>query len=967
MSVSKLRFIGLLLLSTLFQVHCIGQELPWSHYSSKNGLTSNCVYDICSTPDGKMWFATSNGVTVFDGTHFTSFGPENGLPDPEVFKITTDDFGRPWFSTYSGDLYYLEDQKVKAFFEESPEERIPNLSFKNVLSLAVYGDSVLLGYNSGEHLMVGKSGHHQMVDADTGRQHIFYSITRAGKTVFGINELPKYSMVLLRKVEGQAWQRILLSGHEHDHMFGCFALELDNGKLLFANHKSLYLIDSMGEIETSRTDFNKPIIRLFEDNEGSIWVCTKSGGAFKIDIENGLSVQSTFLEDLSVTAIHQDFEGGYWFSTLESGVYYSPFVDVTYHEVQEVGLAGTVTCMDALGNDLVLGTSSEILGRYRTSLGKLELVKTGFGTVNDLVVAGSSAFVAGAKGIFRLDSMNRLIQLNEMFMKDLYWQDGELTGMNSSLFAINLYDDSYKVLRDYHCRQIDFVVENPNRFWVACLDKLTLAELEDGNWQIRDIIEGRVNELKLEGTLLYASTVDGGLCIINTSTLEQQWINRSNGLPSSLCYSSLMASDGSLWVANHAGVSRMVLGDEGWQLAKNYNQFDGIFRYASRDMVEVNETVWITDEKGVWSIPLKNAHKNVEAPLFLELKGKVLNGRDVVDSSLRRLSHKVNDVQFHFLAAAFRNAGEMAYRYRLNGLDSNYHTTRENEVFYASLSPGDYQFEVQALNSDGLWSVSKTLGFSIPIPFWKRDWFTSAVVLLLLFMSVGALLIRQNMIKRKQNVQMALANYEQKAVAAQMNPHFIYNILNSAQYYINNNGADTANDYLARVAFLMRKILHNSNHSFVTVEEELTVIRSYLSLEKERFQQKFEYKIDVDSALDTSGVFIPSMVIQPHVENAIWHGLMRSKKPERLLTVRLNLQENLLIWQVEDNGLGREKAQQSEQDHESTGVGLTKKRLAALSVKTKNTYSQEIQDLYEENGEPAGTLIIIKMHALENA
>jgi tetratricopeptide (TPR) repeat protein len=239
-----------------------------------------------------------------------------------------------------------------------------------------------------------------------------------------------------------------------------------------------------------------------------------------------------------------------------------------------------------------------------------------------------------------------------------------------------------------------------------------------------------------------------------------------------------------------------------------------------------------------------------------------------------------------------------------------------------------------------------------------QKWITYGLVILVLGLAVSTLLIyRSALQKRKANLLLAL-----RSLRSQMNPHFIFNSLNSVNSYIASNNERMANKYLSDFSMLMRSVLENSKHDFVPLTSELEVIKLYLKLEHSRFADKFEYVLDIDERIPGTELHIPPMLIQPYIENAVWHGL-RYMEEKGKLEVELRLDSNCLLARVADNGIGRKRSMEIKTKHQqngsSTGMRNTKSRLEIINEIYKMEYEVDIQDLDPEKG--SGTVVRLKI------
>ncbi len=229
---------------------------------------------------------------------------------------------------------------------------------------------------------------------------------------------------------------------------------------------------------------------------------------------------------------------------------------------------------------------------------------------------------------------------------------------------------------------------------------------------------------------------------------------------------------------------------------------------------------------------------------------------------------------------------------------------------------------------------------------------------LLLFSLLTYLLVKNIREKQRSNMVIQLAS-----LRSQMNPHFIFNSLNSVNGFISNNDELKANRYLSDFSKLMRSVLNNSHNETITLAEELATLKIYLSLEKSRFEDKFEYSLEIDPMLNLDEIEVPPMLIQPYIENAVWHGL-RYKENKGFLTIKLNAKGKNLLVEIEDNGIGRQKSQalktEHQRDYKSTGIKNTKERIALLNKLYKTNFSVTILDL-QQNEIATGTRVEINL------
>lgn len=336
------------------------------------------------------------------------------------------------------------------------------------------------------------------------------------------------------------------------------------------------------------------------------------------------------------------------------------------------------------------------------------------------------------------------------------------------------------------------------------------------------------------------------------------------------------------------------------------------------------------------------------------------------------LKYYQNSLLFRFSALEYSDPSAVEYRYSLSDVDGNLvHQGKENFARYPDLRPGQYYFHVDASNSDGVWS-NRPLALEIVIhpPWYQTRVFRIALVVLGLVLLYLFYRSRINQIRKKEAFLRKEAQYKQlvaetetAVLRLQMNPHFIFNSLNSIHSYIMEKDIETANDYLTRFAKLMRLILKYSEKPYIPVSQEIEFLEKYLETEAMRFEKKFSFSFEVDPALDPDETLIPTMLLQPFVENAIWHGFS-GMKGEGLIQVRFKKEDRRLHCTVEDNGVGRGAAQATGIVHESKALSITQRRLELLEKKTGAPTSYEIIDLLDETGRPCGTKVELSLPLL---
>ena len=334
------------------------------------------------------------------------------------------------------------------------------------------------------------------------------------------------------------------------------------------------------------------------------------------------------------------------------------------------------------------------------------------------------------------------------------------------------------------------------------------------------------------------------------------------------------------------------------------------------------------------------------------------------------LDAEENTLSFTLAFPVYDDPSAINFRFRLEGYDKQWnYNGSARKIQYTNLPPGIYRLIYEAGTNEKVWIKGKTSPqILVKAPFYKSTWFVILTIIFFLALLGMIYMMRIRQIQRESRMKTEfnrrLAENEMTALRAQMNPHFMFNSLNSIKNYILKENTAQASKYLTKFSQLMRAILKNSRHKLISLEDELYSLNLYIEMEAMRFNSEFDYAVKTDPDLDTSSVFIPPLLIQPYVENAIWHGLMLKDGP-RFLLLRIEKENENLQIIIEDNGVGRKRSMQmkiSENgQRKSYGMQITKDRIDLINRTLGIHAKVDVHDLTDEAGEPAGTRVTILM------
>lgn len=377
--------------------------------------------------------------------------------------------------------------------------------------------------------------------------------------------------------------------------------------------------------------------------------------------------------------------------------------------------------------------------------------------------------------------------------------------------------------------------------------------------------------------------------------------------------------------------------------------------YGNMDLINLNTYRWNTHIPEIQFNSVKIMDREVAGPeldknLYLEL------------------GHRDAFLRFEFTALLFNNGNRNQYAYMLSGADKDWiFSGTQNSVAYSGLKPGTYYFRVKAANSDGVWGPEKTIKIRIKPPFYTTWWFIALCIAAIAFLFFGWNRYKINQARREEKLKASfaqqIAETEMKALRAQMNPHFIFNSLNSIQKYILKNENFQASQYLTRFSRLIRLILDHSNQNTILLSSELDMLKLYIEMESLRFDHQFDYTVQTTGSINAETLELPSMLIQPYVENAIWHGLLHKADRGRLDIRFAKDDRGNLIVTIDDDGIGREKAAELKSKQvlkkKSYGMQITEDRIAIINRTQHIHATSEIIDKKDNQGNPTGTTVIL--------
>lgn len=921
-------------------------------------IPTKTIYDIFTDNKGQIWLGTNKGLYRFNGKDATEI-PFKTTRQKDITYLKEDDKGRIWGMNFANQIFYIENDSLHLF-------HVPTQLIGSLINFEVL-DNVLWVCTSNE--VAGfELTHKKTIFKHTFNDYL-YDFKVYHSTVFIGTEAALYQIDSTKKLT-----KLSNSSQQVSRWVAT------NQQLILGNREQNRKVLQVKPHLQSLPDLQLPdsvvIYHYKSTKDGKLWICTKQGG-WLWNEKTGHT--SCLFPDKQVTGVVQDYQNNYWISTLDDGLWFCPSlaatvnvpiqelaqqnVDITrIHIAQEphfywIGTTnGKVyhTKLDSpkdrkiYKNDnyrkeittLIFDTKTQqVISSAGIFSQKNTTLKNTIGYPKNAVLFGNKILAAysGAAGWILLQNLSQEYEVQKkLFGIKL---DSQIT------HAIQIPIYPIRNQRAYGVA-LDSVRK---KYWVGYADDLYEYDLK-GNFKI---IRTATNEPITAAALctdqqgnLYVASFNQGLFVIKNQRIIKQ-LGRYNLLKTNECKHIYNYND-TIWVGTTQSIGYLSAELDCFTDVLSNGGLSGL----SYQHFTVQENLLlIATDAAIITLPLHN------------------DGKTHLDT-LRLLPAKViqqnNNINIQVEALNYKSASNNRFYYRLVGIDNDWKPYNDITLLlnYSQLKAGKYDLELYAMDMlSGVRSNVLKVSFHVP-----KKWWETSVFYVLLLCSVAVLgwfsfSIWIKRYKNKQSLQEQLWISQLKAIRAQMNPHFLYNILNTAQGLVYSNRRTEAASLLGNFSDLIRKTLEVSEQPYISLKEEIKNLTLYLYLEKVRFEEaEFSYEMNYKNAMTWSDQQIPSMLIQPFVENAIKHGLLHKKGEKKLTILFQEMNEKKLLVRIEDNGIGRQNAAQirARQAKPSTGFATSAIQQRIELLNKIGNYRINYQIIDKINNEQAeGTVVEI--------
>jgi ligand-binding sensor domain-containing protein/two-component sensor histidine kinase len=970
--------VALLLVSIFcFSTLTFSQSSQLQNFNTKEGLPQSQVYDMVQDSIGYLWLATQGGgLARFDGDEFTVFNEKAGLKSNFVNSLFVSNDSL-FVGTFSGlsiytkgkftnfespkvhnitkinqQLYLTTDKGIFRYQKDSlvPVQTVTVIDLNIVSDIIKEKDNYLIATKKGLWVLDELENPSSAKKLDVADYTSFH---RDGDRIFAATYDNGFKIIQNGKIVGiQQQAKSINKIHQLNQDFW-LATESEGIVVLDRRFRKKQQINQQNGLAINQ------IRSILKDQQENIWIATSGGGLYKLTQNNFQHFdRNSGLRGNRIYAVHKK-KDEIWISSSEKGVSKIDSLGITpiFADKGFLNIKAKTIASDAYDN-IWVGTEGKGILIFKRKPIPLDSIQQ------------NSKFDSLNKNLFpdyvlETDTLTIEDNLTSNFIKKILVQDRSvwvatyssgiielIYGKGGSTIKVWDYYGTKKGIRDLHITDLE--EDENDKIWYTTKSG-NLGYIDKGQarsfYRILDK-EITITTLEIQENDIYLGTLGDGVWIVNKeSPREVKQLSGVKELNSQNIYQLIFDNENNLWVGTEKGVNKVVLdANNSIQDVFYFDRSDGFLGIETcQNAIDKDDqgNIWFGTMNGLTKyIPTNNQAKKIQPNIYFE---KIEVGFQAIDSidinnfeDVLSLQPKENDVSFQFKSVDINHPKDVQYRRKLTRGGSNGEFSpwsSEESINFANLRAGTYEFTVQARNMDWVESEPISFQFFIDKPWYQKSWFLAIVYLGSALIIVVIVVISSRRIKQKNKrkvAQLELENHllslEQKALQLQMNPHFIFNVLNGIKAMGYEGDTEQMNSTINTFATLLRSILNSSREEEISLQQEVQTLENYLILEQQMAAQAFDYEIKTETAgIDLEEILIPPMLIQPFVENSVKHGFQHNAIKGKV-TVRFEVQGEFLECEVRDNGIGIEQSKlKKKHHHPSTALKVTQERIASLS------------------------------------
>jgi ligand-binding sensor domain-containing protein len=964
------------------------QTLKFEKFTTRDGLISDEVYGLHQDKKGYLWAFTNYGALKYNGLEFKPVLRNLPFHESFIYAIFENKNGRMWVANSKAMVYEIINDSAIALEGSGPASELLRKDAQEVLQIHVDDSlNVFLITKSRCLELIKKGDRYQFKDLTLRdrRDSINVEIFEKQGLLVPVRKLYREEFLEYRDPTGIRTFNLLFHLGKPGLRFQVSGKQYARTRHFKKYGNDIYFPfnDALFKISGNRPpviiQLNAVIQNFTKDKNNHLWVATYDKGLIEVNEKD--SVINSYLKNAVLNDVLLDSENGLWVSST-SGLHHCKNLSSRYFTDAEP-LGKAITFIKPLDDNLFVANANgelymvrhdtfklviadearesllEIIksqGGYRVSyrhkIQSIKLTNHGTSKVSSTLVVENGLkmqFISDNKFLFCSRNIIGLA-VNGQIKEKMVKVDQKIYGFEYNGKELFVATDKgvYKL-----SPQALYSLLNPSGRGLL-VTKLTQPGnllLTHGTTIVSIVPDGRGN--------LWFCSLGGGIYVLNLADGKMRHLSQSNGLPTDVINNIsfnkndfiLLCTNTGLFLARRKGSDTTALT---WK--KIYPEaVSHAFIFEGKVHAGTTNGLVILDQT-------KFAGPQTR---YLNLNSVTVNSELADTTILSSLRHDQNDLEFVFDLISFSSENKTQLKYFLSGAFTEAGTVKNNSVKLQHMPFGGYTLTVFAADDKKLKIV---VPFTIAPAFNQTLAFKIVVLSCLLLFIVaifGVIQMRNSRNLKKQRefyeLNHKVKELEIKVIKAQMNPHFISNCLAAIQNLIYANQVAKAGQYLAKFSFFLRQVLDYSDKTYITLEEELDFIKLNTELELLRFKNNFTFNIHVDKDVKLNEILIPSLITQPFIENAIWHGLLPLKERDPKLEVRVISAKETILIEIEDNGVGR-SAEGPFTNKNSKGTKLANDKIDSINkLRESNDFKMEIFDLVDENRNPRGTKIIIQL------
>lgn len=960
------------------QLSLTGQNIEYRQFTSANGLLSDKVYNVFADSRGYIWINSEFGTLRYNGETFEKVFSNLPLDESFMFCFYERSDGKIWVSNSKANIFELRnDSAIKVSgFEKTSEDLRKNVA--EIVQLVVdEHDNIFIGTKHYSYKFIKQAGGYQtenlisIVDRDSSRLAL---LQVDGEWVAVMNRTSADEFVGQR-LRMQQYFYFQQTGKKVLVTDSAFRLNLRhfrsvNKKLFFTNGDGISVLDAGDSLKIYH--LGSTVINFKIDAAKHIWACCINDGVFELDT-NG-RVIGHYLAGKTVNDVAIDFQNGVWASTSGYGIY--RISKQTNKLLAKLNSNYSISFAKKVDGLIVLANTASELKIYKA--GKLLNANSSYTLLpsactlfdNNLIVAYPNKIVQyDAKSEFAVSKVvvakcTKLLELSVPARDTIVgvWRRGVI-----------------KFAKDYAIKSLDFgrrincsAIRN-DTIWLGTENGLYFYPLRfygTGKRFAIDVIADLVEPMQNKSMARLNNKYITALSFDHTGRM---WVGvRSEGLfvKENGAFKKINSPQGE--IINHITVENytVVATNRGAFLmlkdvaGKAYAEWSKLFNGEVQSTIITKSDLYVLTGFGLSAVNI-SALVNNKNEMHFRISKIFADSTQLLQNAPINISAATRSIKFVFDRITY-NTHLPVIIYELNGPVTQKGQVFGNSIVFSRLLPGEYELTAYP---DILDRAAKTVNIKFVVfPMWYQTWWAILLFIALIASLIALAIVlivkrHRRKLEAKNKQEQLLIEYKLIALKAQVNPHFISNCLTAIQNLIAKGESTAANAYVAKFGLLVRRILDYSSVSLITLSEELEVVKLYIQMEEVRFGRAFVFSVDFSSDIDASDVLVPSLLLNPIVENAIWHGLLPLPSNEiATIQIKISKASNLLEISIKDNGVGITEKKVVESARKSYGLEITEQRIKNINFLLQSTAGKvELKSKQTSGDTTRGVEVLIKL------